>query len=268
MLIDTHSHINMMVKQTFDTPLHNHQLNLANIIINDAHKADVTTFINVGTSLIESKNCILLAQRFESVYAAIGIHPNDATSSWLSEFKELAATIKDPKSKIVALGECGLDRHYPDYNLPRQIDVFRAHIECALEHNLPIIVHTRDARDETLEVLHEYRNDPLSGSIHCFSEDLEFAQETIKLGFVLGIGGPLTYPKNNTLRNVFTTVDLNNIVLETDAPFLPPQDFRGKQNHPLHIATIAHYLAELRNVSFEEIAHATTTNAQRVFKLP
>ena len=161
-----------------------------------------------------------------------------------------------------------MDRHYPDYNLPRQIDVFRAHIECALEHNLPIIVHTRDARDETLEVLHEYRNDPLSGSIHCFSEDLEFAQETIKLGFVLGIGGPLTYPKNNTLRNVFTTVDLNNIVLETDAPFLPPQDFRGKQNHPLHIATIAHYLAELRNVSFEEIAHATTTNAQRVFKLP
>ena len=268
MLIDTHSHINMMVKQTFDTPLDVHQLNLAKIIIDDSHKADVTTFINVGTSLIESKNCIMLARHFESVYAAIGIHPNDATSTWLPEFKELASLIKDPKNKIVALGECGLDRHYPDYNLPRQIDVFRAHIECALEHALPIVVHTRDARDETLQVLDEYRAENLRGIIHCFSEDLDFAHETIKLGFVLGIGGPLTYPKNNELRNVFTTIDVHTIVLETDAPFLPPQEFRGKQNHPRNIATIAHYLAELRSVSFEDIAQATSTNAQRVFGLP
>lgn len=269
MLIDTHCHVNIMVKKNFDQPLTEQELLAARTIINEATKHQVATIINVGTSLIESNNCIELAHHYSECFAAIGIHPNDCTSTWQKEVKIFNSWLKDKNKskKIVAIGEIGIDKHYPEYNLQRQQDAFKAQIELALEFELPIIVHTRQAPKETLQCLDEYRRNNLNGVIHCFSEDNSFANEVINnFNFFLGIGGTLTYPKNEYLRSIFSLISLDHIVLETDAPYLPPQVIRGKKNHPQSIQLIAQYLAELRNESFETIAQTTTHNAKTLFK--
>ena len=268
MLIDTHCHIQNIIKKEFDVILAPESRLQAQIIIDQAAEHDVTTIINVGTSLTESLNCVSLAKHFKNVYASVGIHPNDTTDNWQKEIKELALLVADKeKNKIVAIGECGMDFHYPDYNIERQKDSFKAQIELALENDLALVIHTRDAHDETLRVLEEYSKNGLRGTIHCFSEGQTFADLAVAWGFVLGIGGTITYPKNDGLRAVVKQVGLSNIVLETDAPFLPPQVIRGQKNHPLHIATVAHYLATLLNVPFQEVAQTTSSNAIRIFEL-
>ena len=266
MLIDTHCHLNIMVKETFDTPLTPADLSKVPAIITEAEEAGISAILNVGTSLIESQNCIQLAQLIPQVYAAIGIHPNDLTPTWKDDLSQLAHTLtqKEPL-KIVAIGECGLDKHYPDYNLVRQQDAFRAQIELALLHNLPLVIHTRDAGEETLRCLEPYSG--LRGTIHCFSEDLSFAQQAISWGFVLGIGGTITYPRNNQLREVVKKIGIEQLILETDAPFLPPQVIRGKQNHPKYIYDIAEYLAHLLEIPFETVATRTSGNVKRIFNI-
>jgi TatD DNase family protein len=267
MLIDTHCHINMMVKDSFDTPLQQSDISKAEIIIREADDATVSLIINVGTRKIENQNCILLAQTFDSVFATVGIHPNDS-DTWQEDFALLKLWLqKKETNKIVGIGECGIDMHYPDYDLNRQRDAFKAQIELALEHNLALIVHSRDAYDETLRILEEYKHNITRATMHCFSYDQTFATTVTDWNFMLGIGGPITYPKNHELRNVVLTTDLKNIVLETDAPFLPPQNIRGKQNHPKEIATIAHFIAELRGETFETIAQQTTRNALQLFSI-
>lgn len=266
MLIDTHCHLNMMVKKTFDTPLTSQECQRVNEIIQQAIDAEVTKIINVGTSLIESKNSIELAKQYKEVVATVGIHPNDCTTDWRTDFLEIKKLVHDKKiNKIVGIGECGLDYHYPDFNKQRQKDAFRAHIELALEHNLPLVIHNRDAGEETLRCLEEFQGQGLRGTIHCFSEGIDFAQQAINLGFVLGIGGTITYPKNDYLRDVVMRIGINNIILETDAPFLPPQDKRGQQNHPREIKTIAHYLAQLLTINYNDICSTTTQTARSLF---
>lgn len=268
MLIDTHCHINMMVKKNFDILMTTEELSAVQAIIQESQKNNVEQIINVGTSLVESINCIMLAQTYDSIFAVIGIHPNDLTTTWQKDLKELATLLKQKKEKkIVGIGECGLDFHYPDYNIKQQQDAFKAQIELALENELGLVVHTRDARDETLRSLEEFKGQISRGIIHCFSEDMDFARTVIEWGFVIGIGGTITYPKNNYLREIVTTVNLKSLVLETDAPFLPIQEMRGKQNHPKYILNIAEYIAQLRNEPLNEIAHQTSLNAQRIFSL-
>lgn len=268
MLIDTHCHINLMVKKTFDTPFIEHDFYHAQKIIEDARQFGIKKIINVGTSIQESKNCIELSLRFPAVYAAIGIHPNDLSTEWKQDVQTLKMLLDTTKpGSIVAIGECGIDKHYPGYNLIQQQDAFRAQIELALTYNLPLVVHTRDAAEETLQCLQEFKDDNLRGTIHCFSEDLAFAQAVINLGFVLGIGGTITYPKNEYLRDVVRTVSLEKIILETDAPYLPIQSMRGKPNHPKHIANIAAYIAELRNIDIQTVTQTTTHTVEEIFKL-
>ena len=149
----------------------------------------------------------------------------------------------------------------------KQRTIFEFHIKLALEQNLPLIIHTRNAHDEVLTILDHFKCSELTGVIHCFSEDVKFAQKALDLRFLLGIGGTLTYPKNEELRDIFSSIDLEHIVLETDAPFLPPQAIRGKQNTPEQINTIANFLANLRKVSYEKIAEETTKNAKNLFKI-
>ena len=257
-----------MVKNTFDTALSPEEIIHAHTIIQQAEQHDVTTIINVGTSLVESLNCIALARTYAHVWAAVGIHPNDCTSTWRADITELEKLVHNKEEhKIVAIGECGLDRHYPDYNIQRQKDAFKAQIELSLENNLALIVHTRDAADETLRSLEEFKGQIQRGIIHCFSEDQSFADTVIEFGFAIGLGGTITYPKNAALRAIASSVPLDSIVLETDAPFLPPQIIRGKQNSPEQIKTIATYLAELRQTSYEDVAERTTKSALRIFNL-
>ncbi len=268
MFIDTHCHINIMIKKEFDVLLQNNFFEHANSIIENAKINNVTHIINVGTSLIESKNCITLAQHYDNVWATIGTHPNDLHSTWMEDIKTYKKwLINKEVYKIVGIGEIGLDYHYPDYNKQRQYDALRAQIELALEFDRAIVIHTRDAGYEVLEILDEYKNNNPRGIIHCFSEDDIFANKAIELGFVLGIGGTVTYPKNTILKEVTILTPLNKIVLETDAPFLPPQSLRGKQNTPVNIPLIAQAIADLKNISIEEVEKITTETALKLFKI-
>lgn len=267
MFIDTHCHLNMMVKKEFDRPLSEHEIFLAQKIITEAQEHETTHIINVGTSLIESKNSITLAQRYPTVFATIGIHPNDLTSSWKNELQELKKLIQNKeKNKIVGIGECGLDFHYPNYNKAQQCDAFKEQIELSLKYNCALVVHSRDAYQETLRVLEEYKDDLTRGIIHCFSYDKTFADIVINWGYAIGIDAPITYPKNDVLRSVVADTPLNAIIIETDAPFLPPQQLRGKQNHPKNIKMIAELIAQLQQTTIENIGLQTTKNAQKIFQ--
>jgi len=267
MLVDTHCHLNMIIKKDFDAPLAADFIKVAQPIIEAARKAEVTTLINVGTSVPESLNCITLARAFSNCFATVGTHPNDLKSNWQDDIKKYADLLADKENKIVGIGEIGLDYHYPHYDKQQQYKAFEQQIQLALDHNLPVVIHTRDAGQEVLDVLEQFKQDSLRGIIHCFSEDQNFANRALALGFVLGIGGPLTYPKNETLRSVFKTVPLESIVLETDAPFLPPQNIRGQKNNPASIRTVAYALAELREVPYQKIAKVTTQTACTLFNI-
>lgn len=268
MFVDTHCHINTIIKKEFDQPLPKNFKELSQPIIDEAAAHHVNTIINVGTSVAESINCLLLANTFKNVWATLGTHPNDLTATWKEDVTTYKKLLQGPdKNRIVGIGEIGLDYHYSEYDKQRQYDGFRAQIELALEHQLPIVIHTRDAGDETLTVLEEYKQNNIRGIIHCFSEDSAFARHARELGFFLGIGGTVTYPKNQYLRDICIETPLSSIVLETDAPFLPPQYIRGKQNSPSQIAYIARFLAELKGVDIKDVAEQTTSNALGLFKI-
>lgn len=268
MFSDTHCHLNIITKEKFDVALTPNDFALMPAILNNAGQKQVSKIINVGTSLIESTNCIEIAKKFPQVWATIGIHPNDLNENWQYEIKQLKnyLTQKDI-NKIVGIGECGLDFYYAGYNFERQRDGFRAQIELALEYNLPLSIHTRVAPQETLKILDEYIKNKITGVIHCFSEDASFAQQVINWGFVLGIGGIITYPKNHALREIVKNITLNDFVLETDSPFLPIQTMRGKTNYPEYIYDIAVYISELKNCSLGDLANATNENVKRIFKI-
>jgi len=268
MLVDTHCHVNIMVKKDFDTPLKNENFDLAAKIAKDAAAAGVKYIINVGTSVIESINCIQLAQKNDRIYAAVGIHPSDLTSSWNKDLKKIEELIQNrKKNKIVAIGECGIDLYHHKRNFPQQKDLFKAQIELSLKYKLPLTIHMRDATDEVASCLEEFKNENIRGVIHCFSEDQAFANYIFELGFLIGIGGAVTYPKNEILRKVVLTSPLEKIILETDAPFLPPQTYRGKPNHPKYISDIAQYIANFKKTSFDHISEQTTKNAFSLFGL-
>lgn len=273
MLIDTHCHINCMLrgyqtKSTYTefTPT---EVQHANTIISQAGQQDVKLIINVGTDLIESLTCIKLAQLYKNCYAIVGIHPNDATENWKSDFQQISSYVKQAQEhKIIGIGECGIDLHYENYNLARQQDAFKAQIELALEYNLALSIHSRDAAEETFKIIDQYRNESnFRGIMHCYAYDQGYADEAIKSKLVLGIGGTLTYPKNETLRSIVKNIRLTDIVLETDAPFLAPQIVRGTENCPANIRIIAEFIANLRQTSYEDVASTTTATVQKMFNL-
>lgn len=284
MLIDTHCHINMIVKKEFDIPLTELELNEAKFYIDQASDQNVKKIINVGTSLTESLNCIELAKKYPNIFATIGIHPNDLNQNYKIELEQLKILLKNKigdkiapviankiapviANKIVGIGECGMDKHYPEYDLKKQEFGFRYQIELAIENDLGLVVHTRDAAQETLNILKDYHNNLKRVIIHCFSEDQSFADKVLSWGFFLGIGGTITYPKNNNLRSIVQNTPLEKIVLETDAPFLPPQYIRGKMNTPKEIFTIANYVAELKGESLDSVEKITTNNSNFIFRL-
>lgn len=273
MLIDTHCHMNIMVRK-FDTKepfqeFTRSEIQLLENIVTEAKNQSVTTIINVGTNFIESVAGIQIAHLFENCWATIGLHPNDADEQWEHTIEQFKILLENKKAqKIVGIGECGIDKHYPNFNLERQQQVFHAQIQLALKNDLALVIHSRDADQETYDVLRQYQGEPnLKGTIHCFSSNEIYAQKYIDLGFVLGFGGTVTYPKNETLRNVAKMVALKDIILETDAPFLPPQEQRGKQNHPANIYKIAQFIADIRGESLNNVINTTAQTTQQLFKL-
>lgn len=269
MLIDTHCHLEMMVQHSLISTLSPEQYQTIQSVVNEAEKNFVKNLITIGTTYERSLQGIAIAQKNPGVFSAIGIHPCDITPTWnddIKKLKELAA--QKQFHKIVGIGETGLDFYHPGFNIEQQKEVFRAQIELALEYDLALVVHSRNAIDETLKILQEYQESPLRGIIHCFSESLAIARDIQKLNFMMGIAAIITYPKNQYLRDIVREFELSNMVLETDSPFLPPQALRGKQNSPAQVRTVADYIAtEILNVPFEKVADKTTNNAKQIFKI-
>jgi len=263
MFIDTHCHLNLMVKENFDIPLSDNEINQSATLVKTIKEAGIDSMVTVGTNLIESTNCIKIAEKNESVYAVVGIHPQDCKDSWKTELEQITPLVAH--SKVVAVGECGLDYHYSPFDKNCQKDLFKAQIELAITSNVALVIHTWDAFDETLNILEPYIPDIQRVVIHCFSESATAAQQVISLGCFIGIPASITYPKNERLRNVVQTVGLNSLVLETDSPFLPPQHMRGKRNTPTSVITVAEKISQLLNVSLDTVAEKTTNNAKKLY---
>ena len=267
MLIDTHCHLDIISEKIANSALDKSDTQIVNKIVQNAHNAGIVAMITVGTTLATSTQLVTTYLQIPEVFGTIGLHPCDLTDSWQQDMIgiEKLLTVEQHK-KIVGVGECGLDFYHPGFIVERQQELFRSQIELALRHKLPLVIHTRNAFEATLSTVDEYKKDSPTGIFHCFSEDVTAAHKVVDRGFLIGVGGAVTYPKNDLLRNVVRSVGLEHIVLETDAPFLPPQKFRGTINTPEHVATIARYLAEFLGCSYEEVGEKTTRNAQQMFK--
>ena len=251
-LIDTHCHLNDPVFES-DLPE----------VIQRARSAGVTELVNIGYDLDSSRKGIELAALYSGLKTTVGIHPHDADTADEAALAELAKLAG--AESVAAIGEIGLDYYYD--NSPRELQrlAFRRQMELAKEMDLPVVIHSRSAAQETLEILQEFA--PLRGIMHCFSGSFETAQICMDLGLYIAFGGAITFKNADRLRGVAARVPLERTVLETDCPYLSPEPWRGRRNEPAYLVSVLAKLAELKQVSEAEAARITTVNARNVFGL-
>jgi len=251
-MIDSHAHLN---DPQFSP-------DLAEVLAR-AEEAGVTGIINVGYDLDSSRQAVRLAEGHRGLYAVVGVHPHDA-KTWDSgveaAIRELAS-----HSKVVAIGESGLDYYYDHSPRDVQQDVFRAQLALARELNLPLVVHSRDAAQDTLEILSEFPEVPCI--LHCYSGSWEMAREYLKMGHYFSIGGALTFKNAQRLRSVIQQIPLERMLLETDCPYLTPVPHRGKRNEPAYLPLVARQLAELHGITEAEAAEVTERNTRLFFRI-
>jgi len=214
----------------------------------------------------ETENLLQLESKFpDKCFAMMGLHPCSVKKNYKTELAQAEAWLE--KRRFIAVGEIGLDFYWDKTFTSQQYDAFRIQAGWAIQHDLPIVIHTRNAMQETIDVVKEFVPKGIRGIFHCFGGNLENAEEIIEAGFYLGIGGVLTY-KNSGLAEVIGKIELKHLVLETDAPYLTPVPFRGKRNESSYLKYIAEKLAIIKNVSVEEVAAVTTANAEKIFQSP
>ncbi|NLU52278.1 MAG: TatD family hydrolase [Clostridiaceae bacterium] len=225
----------------------------------------VTHIVNAGCDLESSKKSLELSEKYPFVYAAVGVHPHEASGcseNTLDEIKALAG-----KEKVVAIGEIGLDYHY-DFS-PRDVqkEVFAKQIALARELNLPIIVHDRESHRDVLDILKSERAYETGGVLHCFSGSVEMAREAFELGFKIGIGGAVTFKNARKSIEVVQFAPLDMLLVETDCPYMTPEPYRGRRNWSGYIKLILQKMAEIKGIDYSEIEEATTNNAKRLFRV-
>ena len=252
MFIDSHAHIQL---SQFDKD--------RDAVLKRAHEAGVSTILIIGFDLETSLGAVELAQKYEHLYATVGMHPHDAknlTPDVLKSFREL---LDHPK--VIALGEIGLDyyRNLSPHNV--QKEAFEKQLDLAEEMEMPIIIHNRDAYMDILPIL-EARKGKVRGVLHCFTGDVELMHRSIKIGLHIGIGGIVTFPNAKDMQTVATEVPSERLLIETDCPWLAPQFRRGKRNEPAYVPAVAEKIAELRDTSVEAIGDITTKNFDTLFK--
>lgn len=246
MFIDTHCHISVDNAEEY---------------VKSAVEAGVSVMITASEDLESSLENISLIDKFSNLFGCVGVHPLNVDNYDESTFYKFEEMIKH--QRIKAIGEIGLDYYYSKENKELQQKVFRQFLKLAEDNNLPVVVHSREATMDTINILKEYN---VVGVIHCFSGSLETAREYIKMGFLLGVGGVLTF-KNSKLYEVIKEIPLSYIVLETDAPFLTPEPFRKYKNESKYIPVIAEKITEYKNSSLEEVRDITTRNASLIFDI-
>ena len=254
MFIDTHVHLNA---DQYDEDVTE--------VIERAKDSKVEKMVVIGFDRKTIKRALELAERYEFIYAAVGWHPVDAidcTEEDLQWIEELAA-----HPKVVGIGETGLDYHWDKSPKDVQQKVFRQQIQLAKKVRLPIIIHNREATEDILRILKEEKADEVGGVMHCFSGSVETAQESIKMNFMISLGGPVTFKNAKKPKEVAEAVSLDHLMIETDAPYLAPHPYRGKRNEPSYVPLVAEEIARLKGISVEEVAQATTRNAEEFFNL-
>jgi len=253
-LVDTHAHLQMT---QFDSD--------RDEAVRRAQEASVRFIINVGWEVNSSREAVELAGRYPGVFAAVGVHPHEAKIVDEAGWRELEELVASPG--VVALGECGLDYHYEHSPKEVQREVFRRQLELAARMRLPVIVHQREAEDEALEILEEAALRQ-GGVVHCFSGTREYLEAVLGLGLYVSFGGPVTYPRAENLRELVRLVPDSRLLLETDAPYLAPQNFRGRRNEPAYLRLVAEFVAGLRGISLADVCRITSLNAGILFGIP
>ncbi|QHZ44849.1 MULTISPECIES: TatD family hydrolase [unclassified Bacillus (in: firmicutes)] len=252
MLFDTHAHLNA---EQFNDDLED--------VIARAKKEEVEHIVVVGFDRPTITRAMELIDAYDFIYAAIGWHPVDAidmTDEDLAWIKKLSA-----HEKVVAIGEMGLDYHWDKSPKDVQKEVFRKQIALAKEVNLPIVIHNREATEDVVSILREEGAEKVGGIMHCFTGSAEIAKECIDMNFYLSFGGPVTFKNAKKPKEVVKQVPNDRILIETDCPFLAPHPFRGKRNEPSYVKLVAEQIAELKGLTYEEVAAFTTENAKKLF---
>ena len=228
-------------------------------VIKDASLNKVNRFINNGCDAKSNIEVIELTSKYSNMYGAIGIHPESVDTYQEEDIKFIEDNLNN--KKIIAIGEIGLDYYYTKENKEKQIKLLETQLKLAEKYQMPVIIHSRDATLDTLTTLKKYH---VKGIIHSFSGSLETAREYIKMGYLIGINGVITF-KNANIKDVIKELPLLSLVLETDSPYLTPEPYRGRQNSPAHILDIAKFVADLKNISLEDLANITNQNLDSMF---
>ena len=249
MFTDTHCHIYKEYYENIDE------------ILKRALESNINRVINNGCNRESNKEVLALANTYNNMYIALGIHPESADTYQKEDLTFIEENLSNPK--VIAIGEIGLDYHYTKENKTLQIKLLESQLKIAETHNLPVIIHSREATEDTINTLKKYH---IKGVIHSFSGSLETAKIYIKMGYLLGINGVITF-KNSKLKEVIKEIPLERLVLETDSPYLTPEPFRGKPNEPARIKEIATFISELKGISLEELARITNENIMRIFDI-
>ncbi len=253
MLVDSHCHLDFPALAQESAA-----------ILARARAAGVRVMQTIGTRLDTFERVLAIADANSGVWCSVGVHPHRAAKETLEDAAPLLA--QAPHPKVIGIGESGLDYYYDHAPKDVQARVFRVHIEAARTSGLPLIVHTRDADEDTIAILRDaMAAGPFTGVIHCYSSSPELGWQAIELGLYLGIGGILTFRRSEELRATVRELPLERLLLETDAPYLAPEPFRGQRNEPAHVAAIAARLAELKGIPADEVERATTANFFRLF---
>lgn len=256
MFIDSHCHLDLL-----DLSEYSNNLSLA---IQKAQQMGVSHFLCVSVELKDFPRVLAIAEQYESVFASVGVHPNSEEDSPSVE-QLVALALHD---KVVAIGETGLDYYRSEGDLSWQRERFIAHIEAAKQVKKPLIIHTRAAAEDTLQLLRQYHAEEAGGVMHCFTESWEIAEQALDLGFFISIAGIVTFKNAQALQEVAQKVPLERLLIETDSPYLAPVPYRGKPNEPAYLPFVAQKIAELRGISVEQVAEQTTKNFQAFIHRP
>ncbi len=254
MFFDTHAHLD---DEQFQAD--------QNAVIVRAQEAGVELLVNVGYNVKSAQNTLELTRKYSFIYGAVGMHPHDAKDYGESSYELFRKIAGDPR--IVAIGEIGLDYHYDLSPRDTQKQVFRRMIALAKEVRLPVIIHDREAHEDTFAIVQEEGAFQVGGIFHCYSGSLPLAKVALDLGFYISFAGPVTFANAHKLREVVKEAPLERILIETDCPYLAPAPYRGKRNEPAFVPKVAATIAQLKGLTIEEAARVTLENGKRVFKI-
>lgn len=249
MYFNTHTHLNS--EQLYEK---------RDAYIQNAINHQVTYLVVAGYDLKSSQRAVQIAHEYPFIYATVGISPNDCLHTTEADLDVIEDLLQDPR--VVALGEIGLDYYWDDVPRDKQKDIFKKQIDIAKKYNKPIVIHARDAYEDTYDILKQAAH---RGIMHCYSGSVEMAKRYIEIGFYISLAGPVTFKNAKVPKDVATQIGIDHLMIETDCPYLTPHPFRGKLNEPANVVYIAQEIAKLKNMEIEDVARITTFNAKELF---